>query len=142
MASKKQRSRVLRTDGKLINIVHHRGHLLVCSKGCCCGLTNRGFAPVPEDLYHQEWERRKLRNRVHLTRSGCLGPCTMANTVLLIFDRHPIWFQSVNTEQLIVAIFDYIEAMLEADKYLPPPPHLTDYVFDYYTRCFSTVPTG
>ena len=133
MASSKQRSRVLRTDGKLINIVHHRGHLLVCSKGCCCGLTDRGFAPVPEDLYHQEWERRKLRNRVHLTQSGCLGPCTMANTVLLIFDGHPIWFQSVNTERLIVAIFDYIEAMLEADKYLPPPPHLTDYVFDYYT---------
>jgi len=133
MASKKQRSRVLRTDGKLINIVHHRGHLLVCSKGCCCGLTERGFAPVPEDLYHHEWERRKLRNRVHLTQSGCLGPCTMANTVLLTFDRHPIWFQSVNTEQLIMAIFDYIDAMLSADKYLPPPPHMTDYVFDYYT---------
>ena len=133
MTSKKQRSRVLRTDGKLINIVHHRGHLLVCSKGCCCGLTDRGFAAVPEDLYHQEWERRKLRNRVHLTQSGCLGPCTMANTALLTFDGHPIWFQSVNTEHLILAIFDYIEAMLDADTYLPPPPHLTDYIFDYYT---------
>jgi len=128
-----KRSRVLRTDGKLINMVHHRGHLLVCSKGCCCGRTEQGFAPVPEDLYHQEWERRKLRNRVHLTQSGCLGPCTMANAVLLMFDGHPIWFQSVNTDELILAIFDYIDAMLEADRYLPPPPHLTDYVFDYYT---------
>ncbi len=129
----KQRSRVLRTDGKLINIVHHRGHLLVCSKGCCCGLTDLGFSPVPEDLYHQQWESRKLRNRVHLTQSGCLGPCTMANTVLLLFDGHPIWFQSINTENLIIAIFDYIEAMLEADRYLSPPPELTEYVFDYYT---------
>lgn len=133
MAANKQRSRVLRTDGKLINIVHHRGHLLVCSKGCCCGLTHRGFAPVPEDFYHQEWERRKLRNRVHLTQSGCLGPCTMANTVLLVFDGHPIWFQSVNTEQLIRAIFDYVEAMLDADTYLTPPAQLSDYVFDFYT---------
>ncbi|MEO1444590.1 MAG: cobaltochelatase subunit CobN, partial [Chloroflexota bacterium] len=40
---------------------------------------------------------------------------------------------SVNTEHLILAIFDYIEAMLDADTYLPPPPHLTDYIFDYYT---------
>ncbi|MEO1164870.1 MAG: cobaltochelatase subunit CobN [Chloroflexota bacterium] len=133
MTDIKKRSRVLRTDGKLINIVHHRGHLLICSKGCCCGLTERGFAPVPEDLYHHEWESRKLRNRVHLTQSGCLGPCTMANVVLLMFDGHPIWFQSINTEALIRAIFDYIDAMLEADKYLPPPPNLTDYVFDYYT---------
>lgn len=129
----RKRSRVLRTDGKLINIVHHRGHLLVCSKGCCCGLTEQGYPPVPEDLYHQQWERRKLRNRVHLTQSGCLGPCTMANTVLLVFDGHPIWFQSVNSEPLIIAIFDYLEAMLEADGYLTPPPHLSEYVFDFYT---------
>jgi cobaltochelatase CobN len=74
-----KRSRVQRMDGRLMNIVHQRGHLMVCSKGCCCGLTERSFAPVPEDLYHNEWERRKLRNRVHLTQSGCLGPCTLAN---------------------------------------------------------------
>ena len=120
-------------DGELINIVHHRGHLLVCSKGCCCGLTERGFAPVPEDLYHREWEGRKLRNRVHLTQSGCLGPCTLANLVLLFFDGHSIWFQSVNTQEQILAIFDYIEAMLAADHYLSPPLRLADLVFDFYT---------
>jgi cobaltochelatase CobN len=128
-----KRSRVQRMDGRLMNIVHQRGHLMVCSKGCCCGLTERGFAPVPEDLYHNEWERRKLRNRVHLTQSGCLGPCTLANVVLLVFDGHPIWFQSVNTEAQILAIYDYIEAMLAADGYLAPPPQLADYVFDFYT---------
>ncbi len=128
-----QRSRVKRMDGRMMNLVHHRGHLLVCSKGCCCGLTDRGFAPVPEDLYHREWEGRKLRNRVHLTQSGCLGPCILANVVLLTFDGHPIWFQSVNTQEQILAIFDYIEAMLAADRYLPPPPQLADYVFDFYT---------
>jgi cobaltochelatase CobN len=131
--TERKRSRVMRMDGRLMNLVHHRGHLMVCSKGCCCGLTERGFAPVPEDLYHTEWERRKLRNVVHLTQAGCLGPCIMANAVLLVFDGHPIWFQSVNTEAQILAIYDYIEAMLAADGYLPPPPHLVDYVFDFYT---------
>ena len=28
--------------------------------GCCCGITERGYAPVPTDLYHNEWERRRL----------------------------------------------------------------------------------
>jgi len=128
-----QRSRVLRTDGKLMNIVHHRGHLMVCATGCCCGHVDRGYAPVPTDLYHREWEGRKLRNRVHLTQAGCLGPCTLANVVMLTFDGQPVWFQSVNTEHLIVAIYDYIEKMLAADKFLPPPPELADYVFDFYT---------
>lgn len=127
------RSRVLRPDGKLINVVHHRGHLMVCATGCCCGHTERGHAPVPTDLYHAEWERRKLRNKVHLTQGGCLGPCPLANVVLLIFDGRPIWFHSVNSREQILAIFDYIEAMLAADGYLPPPPDLADFVFDYYT---------
>ncbi len=127
------RSRVLRTDGKLINVVHHRGHLLVCATGCCCGHTERGHAAVPTDLYHAEWERRRLRNRVHLTQGGCLGPCPLANVVLLVFDGRPIWFQSINTPEQVRAIYDYIEAMLAADGYLPPPPELSDFVFDYYT---------
>jgi cobaltochelatase CobN len=49
---------------------------------------------------------------------------------MLIFDGRPIWFHSVNSEGLILAIFDYIEAMLEADRYLPPPPMLANYVFN------------
>jgi hypothetical protein len=29
-----KRSRVMRMDGRLINLVHHRRHLLICAKGC------------------------------------------------------------------------------------------------------------
>ncbi len=137
-----KRSRVLRTDGKLMNLVHHRGHLMVCATGCCCGLTDRGYAPVPTDLYHNEWERRKLRNKVHLTQGGCLGPCILANVVLLMFDGRPIWFQSVNTPELILAIYDYIDDMLAADRFVPPPHDLTEYVFDYYTWSHKDQPLG
>ena len=124
---------VKRVDGRMMRVVQHRGHLMVCSKGCCCGITERSYAYIPEELYHNEWENRKLRNRVHLTQSGCLGPCVLANVVLLFFDGRPIWFQAVDTEELILAIYDYIESMLEADGYLPPPPPLADLVFDFYT---------
>ena len=49
---------VQRVDGRMVNAGQRRGMLMVCATGCCCGLTDRGFAPVPRDLYHNEWERR------------------------------------------------------------------------------------
>ncbi len=128
-----RRNLVLRSDGKTVNVVRKKGHLFVCATGCCCGHTDRGYAPVPVDLYHQEWERRKLRNRVHLTQGGCLGPCPLANVALLLFDGRSIFFHSLDTEQQILALFDYIDRMLEADAYLPPPPDLANYYFTGFT---------
>jgi cobaltochelatase CobN len=32
----------------------------------------------------------------------------------------------------VIAIFDYIEAMVRADRYLPPPPALASQVFDVF----------
>src|SRR5581483_760577 len=130
--AKRQRTRVLRIDGRPINVVKRRGHLMVCAKGCCCGRTERGFAAVPVDLYKQEYKKRKIRNRVHLSMNGCLGPCQLANVVLLFFDGRPVWFQSINTAAQVVALFDYIDRMLAADAYLPPPPELAEYVFTFY----------
>src|SRR5438105_4919770 len=129
---KKERTRVVRLDGKPINIVKRRGHFMVCAKGCCCGRTERGHAAVPVEFYKDEYKRRKLRNVIQLSMNGCLGPCPLSNVALLFFDGRSIWFQSVNNHAQIVAIFDYIEQMLAADRYLPPPPELEEYVFNYY----------
>ncbi len=129
---RKLRNRILRLDGKPIHLVARRAHLMVCAKGCCCGHTDRGHAAVPVDFYKQEYKKRKIRKQVQLTMSGCLGPCPLSNVVLLFFDGRPTWFQSINGEAEIRAIFDYIDQMLAADRYLPPPPELADYVFSYY----------
>jgi cobaltochelatase CobN len=130
--ARKQRNRILRLDGKPIHLVAKRAHLMVCAKGCCCGHTERGYAAVPIDFYKQEYKRRKMRKLVQLTMNGCLGPCPLANVVLLFFDGRPIWFQSINGEAQIRAIFDYLDRMLGADSYLPPPVELSEYVFTYY----------
>jgi cobaltochelatase CobN len=127
------RNMVLRPDGKLVNVARKQGHLFVCATGCCCGHTERKFAAVPTELYHNEWERRKLRNKVHLTIGGCLGPCPLANVVLLIFDTHHIWFHSINSDVQVLAIYDYIEQMLIANAYVPPPVHLASYTFTSFT---------
>ena len=126
------RQRVIRADGRAFNIVQHRAHLTYCYTGCCCGITERGYAAVPVDVYQEEWLRRKIRNDVHLTKGGCLGPCALANVVSLVFDGKSIWFHSVNSEWQVRQIFEYIDAMLKADRFVQPPAELSEYVFNYY----------
>ncbi|MGB1250048.1 MAG: cobaltochelatase subunit CobN [Candidatus Promineifilaceae bacterium] len=96
----------------------------------------RGFAPVPTDLYHNEWERRKLRNKVHLSQGGCLGPCTLANVSTLFFDGRFYGFQAVDDPIIITAIYDYIEAMMKVppseSAFVPLPAILEGRTFNYF----------
>jgi cobaltochelatase CobN len=126
------RQRVVRADGRAFNIVQHRAHLTYCYTGCCCGIIERGYAAVPVDVYTEEWLKRKIRNDVHLTRGGCIGPCALANVASLVFDGKSIWFHSVNSEWHVRQIFEYIDAMLKADRFLQPPAELVEYTFNYY----------
>ena len=125
----RRRNLVVRPDGRPVNVARSRGHLFVCASGCCCGRVEDGFPPVPAEVFHQEWERRRLRNVVHLTIGGCLGPCALANVALLLFDGQAQWFHSVNSEARALAIYDHVERMLEADACLPPTPDLEPFHF-------------
>jgi nitrile hydratase accessory protein len=126
------RAAVVRTDGREVEIVQRRAHLSYCYGSCCCGDVERGYAPVPVETFKQEWLRRRLKKTLHLTKGGCLGPCTLANVVSLIFDGHSVWFHSVNAPEIVTRIFDYVDAMIAADGYLPPPPPLVPHVFSFY----------
>ena len=126
------RASVARADGHEVQIVQRRAHLSYCYGSCCCGDVERGYAPVPVETFKQEWVRRRLKKTVHLTKGGCLGPCTLANVVSLVFDGRSVWFHSVNTPDIAKLIFDYVDAMIAADGYLPPPPLLTQHAFSFY----------
>jgi nitrile hydratase accessory protein len=126
------RQLVVRADGHAVEVVQRRAHISYCFAGCCCGRTDRGYAPVPADTFKDEWLRRKLRKIVHLTKAGCLGPCALANVASLMFDGRAIWFHSVNTSAQVRLIFDYVEMMIGADRFLPPPTELASYAFNYY----------
>lgn len=130
--SEMHRQRVVRADGRSINIVQRRAHLSYCFSGCCCGRTERGYAQVPVETYKEEWTRRKMRNAVHLTKAGCLGPCVLSNVASLVFDGRAVWFHSVNSPWQVKQIFAYIDAMLEANRFLQPPEELLEYVFNFY----------
>ena len=129
MSYERRRNLVVRPDGRLVNVARPRGQLFVCASGCCCGRTEDGFAPVPTALLHAEWERRRLRNLVHLTIGGCLGPCALANVALLIFDGQAQWFHSINRDELVLELYDHVERMLDADAVLDPSPALAPYHF-------------
>ena len=129
MSYDRRRNLVVRPDGRLVNVARPRGQLFVCASGCCCGRTEDGFAPVPTALLHAEWERRRLRNLVHLTIGGCLGPCALANVALLIFDGQAQWFHSINRDELVLELYDHVERMLDADAVLDPSPALAPYHF-------------
>jgi len=127
--SARRRNLVVRSDGRLVNVARPRAQLFVCATGCCCGRTADGFPPVPTQLYHDEWERRRLRNIVHLTIGGCLGPCALANVVLLLFEGQALWLHSVNSEALVLALYDHVETMLDADACPPLPAALAPLQF-------------
>ena len=125
----RRRNIVVRRDGRRVNVARFRGQLFVCATGCCCGRTEDGFAPVPTETFHREWERRRLRNVLHLTIGGCLGPCALANVVLLLFDGQTQWFHSIDSDAQALALYDHVERMLVADGCLPPPAALAPYHF-------------
>lgn len=125
----------LAARGEEFKIVQVAGNLFVCSRAngnCCCGWVEKGRMPFDNGLWSDEWERRKIRSRVHLTFSGCLGPCAVGNNALLQLWGRSIWLKDLNAPALIPAVFDYLEAMLVAGGVLPVPDDLTGHVYERY----------
>ncbi len=129
--------------GEEFKIVQLVGNLFVCSRAngnCCCGWVEKGRMPFDNSLWSDEWERRRIRGRLHLTFSGCLGPCAVGNNALLqIWDRS-IWFKDLNSPELAPAVFDYAEAMLAAGVVLPVPEALDRHVYERYLTPSDTAP--
>lgn len=133
----RRRPRVVRVHarGEEQKIVQLAGNLFVCSRAngnCCCGWTEKGRMPFDNSLWSDEWERRKIRSRLHLTFSGCLGPCAVGNNALLQIHDRSIWFKDLNDAALAPQVFDYVEAMLEAGALLPVPAALAGHVYERY----------
>jgi cobaltochelatase CobN len=122
---------VTRADGITREIRVQDGHLFVCY-GCCCGRTEKGFPALPLEEFKRQWKERGIRRRFHLTISGCLGPCQLANVVLILFRGRSLWLHSINSAADVDLIYSYVENMLLAENYLEPPAHLAGRQFDRY----------
>ena len=123
--------KVTREDGIAKQIRTQDGHLFICN-GCCCGRPDKGFPALPLEEYKSQWKRRGIRRRFHLTISGCLGPCPLANVMLLQFRGRSVWFHSINHPEDVDLIYDYVESMLLAENFIDPPDGLASRRFDRY----------
>jgi cobaltochelatase CobN len=124
-----------RARGEEFRIVQIQGNLFVCSRAngnCCCGWEEKGRFVFDNGLWADEWERRMIRNQLHLTFTGCLGPCAIGNNALLQINGRSIWFKDLNGPRFPALVFDYAQAMLAAGRVLPPPKALADHVYERY----------
>ena len=133
----RRRPRVVRVEarGEEQKILQVAGNLFVCSRAngsCCCGWAEKERMPFDNAHWSDEWERRRIRAQVHLTFSGCLGPCAAGNNALLQLHGRSIWFKDLNQPVLAGLVFDYVEAMLEAGNVLPVPAALAGHVYERY----------
>ncbi len=122
---------VTRADGAAKQVRIQDGHLFVCN-GCCCCQTEKGFPKLPLDEFKQQWKKRGLRRRFHLTISGCLGPCPLANVVLLQFRSSSLWFHSINSPADVDLLYGYVEQMLQDDPEAELPAELAARQFERY----------
>lgn len=96
------------------------GQISVCN-GCCCGQTQKGHPEVPVEWLKREWKYRGLLKRVHLTISGCLGPCDVPNVVLITSAQGTEWLGEITQFRQYELLTDWAEQSKIADRLLPLP---------------------
>jgi hypothetical protein len=107
---------------------------VACCVGCCCGRTDRGFPPVPVDRLKAVWKEEKLNRTVQLTISGCLGPCDMANVILVMTAAGTEWFGGIDDEATFEAVIAWARACQAAEALLPLPSGLDAFRFQRFAE--------
>jgi cobaltochelatase CobN len=104
------------------------GQINVCN-GCCCGQTHKGHPEVPVEWLKQEWKYRGLLKRVHLTISGCLGPCDVPNVILITSAEGTAWLGEISHKRQYGMLADWAEQSKIADRLLPLPREFDQHRF-------------
>jgi cobaltochelatase CobN len=107
---------------------------VACCVGCCCGRTDRGFPAVPVERLKAVWKDEKLNRTVQLTISGCLGPCDMANVILVMTAAGTEWFGGIDDEAVFEAVIVWARACQAAEALLPLPAAIDACRFKRFTE--------
>lgn len=112
----------------------------VCN-GCCCGQTSKGHPDVPLEWLKREWKLRGLLKRVHLSISGCLGPCDVPNVVAITSSQGTQWLARLTTQRHYHLLADWAEQSKDRDRLLPLPRELAEHSMQPYrdepVLCFA-----
>jgi hypothetical protein len=82
---------------------------------------------VPVEWLKKEWKHRGLLKRVHLTISGCLGPCDVPNVVLITSAEGSQWLGHISQMSHYARLVDWAEQSKAADRLLPLPRDFDEY---------------
>ena len=105
------------------------GQVSVCI-GCCCGQTDRGKPAVPVEWLKTEWRRLGLLKNIQLTISGCLGPCDVANVVLISTAEENIWLGNIDLCEYYREIVEWAARSKAAGQMLPLSQGLLEHRLD------------
>jgi hypothetical protein len=107
--------------------------VIVC-EGCCCGRVDKGHPEVPREWLKTEWRKRLLPGKVHLTFSGCVGPCDISNVVMVVTERQTVWLGGLDRQSQFAELADWASACARADEAIPLPWALEHLRFDRFTN--------
>jgi len=105
------------------------GQVLVCM-GCCCGRTDKGRPGIPLDWLKAEWKKGGLLKHVHLSISGCLGPCEIPNVVAVVRPDRTEWFGLIDGDHYYASLLDWARASAAAGELLPVPSAFEPHRFE------------
>lgn len=110
-----------------------RAQLSVCV-GCCCGRVDRGHPAVPVDALKAAWKEHDLGKHVHLSVSGCLGPCDLTNVALLMHGDRQRWLGHLETAEHYEQLVAWARDVAERGDDAPWPAALDAHVFDRWAE--------
>ncbi len=87
---------------------------------------------MPVDWLKAQWKQNKLLQSVHLTISGCLGPCDVANVVSIVTPWQTIWLGNLHEHAHYEALHRWAQACADARCVMPLPDELRAYEFDRF----------
>src|SRR5262249_4029398 len=107
------------------------GQISICN-GCCCGQAHKGHPEIPLEWLKQEWKYRGRLKRVHLTISGCLGPCDVPNVIMITSAEGIQWLAKISQRRQYEMLADWAEQSKMADRLLPLPREFNAYSLAAY----------
>jgi (2Fe-2S) ferredoxin len=104
----------------------------VFCQGCCCGRTDRGKPELPLDWLKSEWKEKGLGKKVHLTISGCLGPCDLTNVLCVMGPEGQQWIGNLSGMDDYRQVVAWAEEMSRSGGTALVPESLASRVFDRF----------
>jgi cobaltochelatase CobN len=69
----------------------------------------------------KEWRTRGLLKRIHLSISGCLGPCDVPNVVTISNENGTLWLGQIAEFNQYQSLLEWALASRDAGQLLPLP---------------------